>query len=284
MMFVRSRQPFGAIVVIGLMFATGVTGVSAHQEAVHPAAIYRGNCTTLGAAVAPLNAVGSPAALDDATGTPPPPVGQVNPVETDVSVTTVHLTLSELTAGQYAIDVRRSADDPGNRIACGEIGGTPTGDGSLAVALRDVSHSLESGIAYVHDNEDGTTTVTLMTVQHPEPNSSTTQPVAAVQNGVDITLADMVIQPEATTFKVGVPYTFVITNHGASIHEFVIEHAGDVDKPIEFSGGVAEAADIIPGSTATMTFTFTAPGKYQFACHQPGHFEAGMVAQVDVSA
>jgi uncharacterized cupredoxin-like copper-binding protein len=192
--------------------------------------------------------------------------------------------MGDLAAGQYAIDVRRSADDQGNRIACGEIGGTPIGGGDLAVALRDVSHSLESGIAYLHDNGNGTTTVTVMTVQHPEPSSADTQPAATVHNEVDVTLADMVVQPGATTLKVGVPYTFVITNHGASIHELVIEHAGDVDKPIEFAGGIAEAADIIPGSTATMTFTFTEPGKYQFACHQPGHFEAGMVAQFDVTA
>ena len=141
---------------------------------------------------------------------------------------------------------------------------------------------MESGIAYLHDNGDGTTTVTLATVQ----TSATTTTVAsptAEQNIANVTLVDMAITSDTTTFKVGVPYTFVITNHGVLIHELVIEHGSDVDKPIEFQGGVAEASDIIAGSTAIMSFTFSTPGDYQLACHQPGHFESGMAMKITVT-
>src|SRR6478735_7523057 len=277
-----SKQVFSVTAVLGTLLVLG-PAASAHQEAIHPAAIYQGSCASLGDAVATLNPVGSPNAISDDSGTPAAaPVGQTNPVETDMSVTTVSMSLSDLTSGTYAIDLQRTADDAGNHIACGEIGGTLTGPSDLAVALRDVSHSLESGIASLHDNGDGTTTVTVATVQNPA-TSAGAATVASGQDSANVTLADMSIASDTTSFKVGVPYTFVITNHGAAIHELVIEHAGDVDKPIEFDGGVAEASDIIPGSTATMTFTFTAPGTYQLACHQPGHFEAGMVLQIDVT-
>lgn len=48
--------------------------------------------------------------------------------------------------------------------------------------------------------------------------------------------------------------------------------------------GAAEVAGIIPGSSATLQDTFTDPGKYQIACHLPGHSEAGMVLEIDITA
>ena len=138
---------FGTGVVLGALLAAGTYGVSAHQEAIHPAAIYQGSCAALGKSVATLNPVGSPAAISDESGTPAAaPVGQTNPVETDMSVTTVPMSLSDLTSGTFAIDLQRSADDSGNHISCGEIGGTLYSPTDLSIALRDVSNS--HGIGY----------------------------------------------------------------------------------------------------------------------------------------
>ncbi len=101
---------------------------------------------------------------------------------------------------------------------------------------------------------------------------------------VEVTLADMTITSSLTTFKVGQPYDFVVTNVGAAEHEMVIEHRGDNDKPMEVGGQESEAADIEPGKTGTLTWTFTEPGEYQLACHVPGHYEAGMVTPIEVTA
>lgn len=101
---------------------------------------------------------------------------------------------------------------------------------------------------------------------------------------VEVALADMTITSSLTTFKVGQPYEFVVTNVGQVEHEMVIEHRGDDDKPMEVDGQESEAPDIEPGKTATLTWTFTEPGDYQLACHVPEHYEAGMVIPIEVTA
>ena len=151
----------------------------------------------------------------------------------------------------------------------------------LPVSLRALNDSQESGVAVLHENSDGTTTVSLYLSR-----AAQIAQAAPAANGSDIavTLTDMKIDLSQTTFKAGVAYTFTASNQGAAVHEAVIEHSGDVDKPLPNGSGVAEIENVDPGTTKSMTFTFPAPGKYQIACHQPGHFEAGMVIQVDVTA
>ena len=46
--------------------------------------------------------------------------------------------------------------------------------------------------------------------------------------------------------------------------------------------GTPEVADILAGQTKSLTFTFDGPGPYAFTCHEPGHFEAGMLGYVVV--
>jgi steroid delta-isomerase-like uncharacterized protein len=122
----------------------------------------------------------------------------------------------------------------------------------------------------------------------PHPVAAT--PVAATPDAsteeqtVQVTLKEMTITASLTTFTVGVPYTFVVTNAGQVEHEMVIEHHGDVDKPMEANGAESEAPDIEPGKAKTLTWTFTEPGTYQLGCHVPGHYEAGMVLPIDVTA
>src|SRR4051794_7351649 len=174
-MTLQVQRLFGTLAFLGALLV-GATGASAHQEAVHPAAIYQGSCTHLGDVVATLHPVGSPDAIAEDSGTPvAAPVGQTNPVETDTSATIVSMSLSDLTSGAYAIDLARSADDASNHIACGEIGGAMADPSALSVALRDVSGSLESGIANLRDNGDGTTTVIIATVQSPATNATGAQ-------------------------------------------------------------------------------------------------------------
>lgn len=270
------RVLLGAVLLLSITVG-GIRSTSAHQEAAHPAHIHTGTCDTLGDVVAPLNDVTPPTPFDETAATPTgmPMVMTGNPIETDFSITVVKMTFADLMSGKYSINVHRSADDISNYIACGEIGGTMMSTTDFAVALRERGNSRESGVALLHDNGDGTTTVTLMLVQNPDVPAAATAPADGT---INVTLSDMKVTADVTTFKVGVPYTFAATNTGAAIHELVIEHSGDVDQPL------AEANDIIPGSTATLPYTFTAPGKYQLACHLPGHYEAGMVLQIEVTA
>ena len=111
---------------------------------------------------------------------------------------------------------------------------------------------------------------------------------------VKITLTEFGIQSSVTEFQTGVPYRFVVTNEGAVVHELMImpplmadqmEMAMDMEALDELALALIEEDDLSSGATASMDYTFTesAPsGTLEFACHTPGHYEAGMKLAITV--
>jgi uncharacterized cupredoxin-like copper-binding protein len=110
----------------------------------------------------------------------------------------------------------------------------------------------------------------------------------ATSNEVTITLTDFGIQSSITEFKVGVPYHFVVTNKGQVPHEIMImsplmaDQMGmqmDMEELDKMALAMVKADDLPPEATKSFDYTFTqaAPaGTLEFACHVPGHYEAGM--------
>ena len=85
--------------------------------------------------------------------------------------------------------------------------------------------------------------------------------------------------PNVITVAEGETVTFAVTNTGKAAHEFMIGPMADAMADKE---GTPEAADILTGETKSLTFTFDGPGPYAFACHEPGHFENGMLGYIIV--
>jgi uncharacterized cupredoxin-like copper-binding protein len=85
--------------------------------------------------------------------------------------------------------------------------------------------------------------------------------------------------PAAVTVQAGETITFQVTTMGPVVHEFMVGPAADVaaDK-----AGTPEIADLGMMQTKSLTYTFTGPGPFAFACHVPGHFEAGMSGTIVV--
>src|SRR5215216_1243792 len=117
-----------------------------------------------------------------------------------------------------------------------------------------------------------------------------TEAPAASGNQVTITLADNTIESSTTTFQVGVPYTFVITNSGRHAHNF------NINPPISVAGSLEEALNkallAVPqqqlgvGKTATAEFTFpdSAAGQLlEFSCLIRQHYEDGMHVDITVT-
>lgn len=80
----------------------------------------------------------------------------------EISATTIDITLANLLSEPFAIDVqevKELGDAFAGTIACGDLGGRPSGD-VLAVGIHEVDHSGFSGIA-VLQTAGATTTVTL---------------------------------------------------------------------------------------------------------------------------
>jgi uncharacterized cupredoxin-like copper-binding protein len=60
------------------------------------------------------------------------------------------------------------------------------------------------------------------------------------------------------------------------------EHAELMKKFPEMEHADANMAHVTPGKAGDIVWQFTRAGEFQFACLQPGHFEAGMVGKVTV--
>lgn len=105
---------------------------------------------------------------------------------------------------------------------------------------------------------------------------------------VDMTDA-MRFTPADLTVKRGETVKFVIRNDGKQLHEMVLgttqalkEHAELMKKFPEMEHADPNMAHVKPGATGEIVWQFTKAGEFQFACLQPGHYEAGMVGRVAV--
>jgi uncharacterized cupredoxin-like copper-binding protein len=79
--------------------------------------------------------------------------------------------------------------------------------------------------------------------------------------------------PSSISVARGETVTFVVTTMGPTAHEFMV---GPADAIAADAPGTPEVADIGMMQAKSLTYTFDGPGPYAFACHAPGHYEAGM--------
>jgi uncharacterized cupredoxin-like copper-binding protein len=113
----------------------------------------------------------------------------------------------------------------------------------------------------------------------------------AGETEVDVTLADNTIQSSLTTFKVGVPYRFVIINNGNHLHNFNIntpvDKAGSLDAALN-SALLTVPQDKLPiggGTTVTYTFPASAAGQdLELSCLIRRHYEDGMRLAIKVTS
>ncbi|MEK8029748.1 cupredoxin family protein [Ideonella sp. DXS29W] len=107
---------------------------------------------------------------------------------------------------------------------------------------------------------------------------------------IRVDMADsMRFTPAQVTIKRGQTVRFVVHNGGKVLHEMVLgtvealkEHAELMKKFPDMEHADPNMAHVKPGATGEIVWQFTQAGRFQFACLQPGHFEAGMVGSVDV--
>jgi plastocyanin len=256
----RVNRRFTEITVLfaGLLLAAGlVAGIgsraSAHDEESHPAHIHAGTCAELGEVVFPLSNVGADFQAD---GTPMAgtAMGASSAIPVDASVTTVEASLADIVAGGHAINIHESAENIQNYIACGDIGGMMLGTSDLPIGIAPLNDSGYSGTALLHDNGDGTTTVSVYLTESGEAGGEsheTASPVASGAEGeVAANIKDFAFDPGTIEFAAGTPVTW--TNHDSTAHT------------VSQSGGGFESGKLDPGMT--FSFTFDTPGTYDYFC------------------
>jgi uncharacterized cupredoxin-like copper-binding protein len=102
---------------------------------------------------------------------------------------------------------------------------------------------------------------------------------------------DMRYDPAEFAVFAGETIVFEVTNSGEIPHEFFLadlaghqEHAAEMREGghTDDAHGTPDGLNLEAGKTATLEYTFSDAGELLVGCHQPGHYEAGMVAPVTV--
>jgi len=96
--------------------------------------------------------------------------------------------------------------------------------------------------------------------------------------------------PASFTAKQGETIRFVVKNSGKVKHEFVLgntrelkEHYELMKKHPEMEHADPNMVTVAPGETGEVVWKFTRSGKVDFACLQPGHYDAGMKGRITVT-
>ena len=114
----------------------------------------------------------------------------------------------------------------------------------------------------------------------------------AATRTIAVSMGDtMRFTPEKIAVKQGETVKFVITNAGKIMHEFVIgtkkeldAHAAMMVKFPTMEHDEPYMAHVAPGKKGEIIWTFNKAGEFDFACLIAGHYQAGMVGKITVSA
>lgn len=109
---------------------------------------------------------------------------------------------------------------------------------------------------------------------------------------VEVTAADPYrFDPDQIEVKAGETITFLISNEGKQDHEFVLgdeayqeEHEADMAESDMDMGSEENGVEVAPGATERITWTFAESGTVLYACHEPGHYEGGMVGTISLGS
>ena len=143
----------------------------------------------------------------------------------------------------------------------------------------------------MNDNDNG--------VDHSDRHTGNDQAFAFGRRG-DAENADRTIRLQALdtmrysrsefAVRAGETVRFIVTNAGKIRHELVIGDAAEHrehEQEMQRMHGMemhdeANGISLAPGETKTIVWRFDGPGTVQLACHEPGHYAAGMVSRVNV--
>lgn len=114
---------------------------------------------------------------------------------------------------------------------------------------------------------------------------------AKVNRTVEVDMTDaMRFNPSSVPVKQGETIRFVVKNSGKLKHEFVLgtekelkEHYEVMKKFPEMEHDDPNMVTVAPGATGEVIWRFTKSGTVDFACLQPGHYDAGMKGSVKVA-
>ena len=114
----------------------------------------------------------------------------------------------------------------------------------------------------------------------------------SAKRSIEVGMADnMRFTPARIDVRQGETVKFVVRNTGKVMHEFVIgtksengKHAEMMVKFPNMEHDEPYMAHVPPGKTGEIVWTFNRAGEFEFACLIAGHYQAGMIGTITVSA
>lgn len=144
--------------------------------------------------------------------------------DVEVANSTIDVTLDELLASPYALNVHESAENVANYIACGNIAG-PVVNGLLLIPLHEQNGSGYAGIAALAGNDAGGTNVSVYIAPDLTGGGAATpvaSPMAMDPQGmntaqeVQVSIANFAFDPPTLEIAVGTTVTW--TNNDSAPH------------------------------------------------------------------
>lgn len=226
-------------------------------------------------------------------GTPPivfNPVGAASQIPVLTSTASVPISIVDLVATPHAIVIEQLDLDSGVRteLACGNVGGVPI-DNELLFGLAAVVADT-SGVAWLRENPDGSTAVTLFVtqglaestahVQSPaadaSPRAATVSATASASPEVTVESHDIYFEPAEFEIPADTDVIVRLPNLGAAMHNFSITDHNNPNVP-----NLGIDVDLQPGAEESITLNAPA-GDYYYFCNVPGHEAAGMFGTMHV--
>ena len=117
-------------------------------------------------------------------------------------------------------------------------------------------------------------------------------PASVATTRIEVQLTDALkIEPVEISVPAGVPVTFVVTNAGATDHEFFLgDEAAQAahEEEMQNMGGMSHdepmGIGVKPGETKELTVTFPQNGSTLAGCHVAGHYAGGMKATLQIGS
>ena len=155
---------------------------------------------------------------------------------------TIVLPLRDIAVGDRVIAVRDSSDAAATGLACGELGAFEPQGTDIQVGLAEQDDSGRNGVAWLHDNGDGTTSLSVVLSSPAE-----AEPAEA---HVEVAIVGSIYGPNPLEIAPGTTVTW--RNEDTTPHTTT-----DVD--FGFDSGYMAQGD-------TWTRTFETPGTYPYFC------------------
>lgn len=158
-------------------------------------------------------------------------------------------------------------------------------------ALVAVTLMAVAGIASAHADEDHSKKAA-GPVKKEQKDWGIAGEAKAAKRTIEVSMTDnMRFSPERIEVKQGETVRFVVKNSGKVMHEMVLgtkkeldEHAAMMAKHPGMEHDEPYMTHVGPGKTGEIVWTFNRPGDFDFACLIAGHYQAGMVGKIKVSA